>query len=77
MTKISDAIIHDHKELKEYYQNIKNANDEDTQLFGGINLCGNCQDIVLVRNSSSIPLLKNISNREIMRWPRKTVKNIK
>lgn len=29
MTKISDAIIHDHKELKEYYQNIKNASDTD------------------------------------------------
>ena len=31
MTKISDAITHDHKELKEYYQNIKNASDDDTK----------------------------------------------
>jgi hemerythrin superfamily protein len=29
MTKISDAITHDHEELKEYYGNIKNASSSD------------------------------------------------
>jgi endo-1,4-beta-xylanase len=31
MSKISDSIIHDHKELKEYYGKIKSANDDDTK----------------------------------------------
>ena len=31
MTTISDAIIHDHKELKDYYSKIKNASDSDTK----------------------------------------------
>lgn len=31
MVKISEAIIHDHKELKENYENIKSATDEDTK----------------------------------------------
>ena len=31
MSKISDSIIHDHKELKEYYGHIKSANDDDTK----------------------------------------------
>src|SRR5579859_7384447 len=31
MTTISDAIIHDHKELKDYYGKIKNASDSDTK----------------------------------------------
>jgi hemerythrin superfamily protein len=31
MTKVSDAIIDDHKELKKCYENIKSASDEDTK----------------------------------------------
>jgi hypothetical protein len=31
MVKISEAIIHDHKELKENYENIKFATDDDTK----------------------------------------------
>ena len=31
MTTISDAIIHDHEELKDYYNKIKNASDSDTK----------------------------------------------
>ena len=31
MTSISDAIIHDHKELKDYYGKIMNAGDSDTK----------------------------------------------
>lgn len=31
MTKISESIVHDHKELKEYYGNIKSAKDDDTK----------------------------------------------
>lgn len=31
MTTVSDAIIHDHKELKDYYSKIKNESDSDTK----------------------------------------------
>jgi hemerythrin superfamily protein len=31
MVKISESIVHDHKELKEYYGNIKSAKDDDTK----------------------------------------------
>src|SRR5436190_6203327 len=31
MAKVSDAIIHDHEELKEYYSKIKSAPDDDNK----------------------------------------------
>ena len=31
MTKVSDAIINDHKEIKECYRNIKSAPDDDAK----------------------------------------------
>ena len=31
MSTVSDSIIHDHEELKDYYNKIKNASDSDTK----------------------------------------------
>jgi hemerythrin superfamily protein len=31
MSRISDVIKHDHREIEEYYQNIRNANDDDSK----------------------------------------------